>query len=74
MVAIISIVLFYIAGTFFIEHLNIFFMMEYLDVSKLGFQQAVTPVMYGIIALHDYIFSFLIVIFYLVLYLVISSL
>lgn len=46
--------------------------IDYLDKFKMCFQMAVTPVCYGIISLHHYIFFFLVIIFTGVLYMLVN--
>lgn len=42
--------------------------IDYLDKLKMSFQMAVTPVCYGIVQLHHYIFFFLVLVFVGVMY------
>jgi len=43
------------------------------DFWKLGFQNPITPIAYGIVKLHDHIFFFLVVILFIVGYLLYTS-
>lgn len=50
-----------------------FCLTDHTDFWKISFQDPTTPIAYGIIKLHDHIFFFLVVIFFVVAYLLFST-